>query len=152
MKNQNLLNQKTSWLFLRVCIVALALAILLPWSAPAQNADLEELKTQVKTLEQTINEMKQKIADLEKAKAAPPPAAPVPPRSALDTNSPSIHSLERVAAGEKIAEQSPIADRGAMNDQQEAASRPKDYTLDPTFRGFIPIPNTPVLINSYSNS
>ena len=33
-----------------------------------------------------------------------------------------------------------------MNDQQEAASRPKDYTLDPKFQGFIPIPNTPVLI------
>ena len=30
--------------------------------------------------------------------------------------------------------------------QQEAATRPKDYTLDPEFHGFIPIPNTPVLI------
>ena len=36
--------------------------------------------------------------------------------------------------------------RGALNDQQEAASRPKDFTLDPTYQGFIPIPNTPALI------
>jgi hypothetical protein len=33
-----------------------------------------------------------------------------------------------------------------MNDQQEAAPRPGDLTLDPKYRGFVPIPNTPVLI------
>jgi len=144
----NPLKQQTSWLSLCVCIAALALTIVLPSRSLAQNADLEELKTQVKSLEQTINELKQKIADLEKAKAAqPPPApAPVPVHSALETNSPSIQSLEKVAAGQPIAEKSPVTYRDAMNDQQEAASRPKDYTLDPTFRGFIPVPNTPVLI------
>jgi hypothetical protein len=36
--------------------------------------------------------------------------------------------------------------RGALDDKQEAASRPKDFTLDPKFEGFIPIPNTPALI------
>ncbi len=33
-----------------------------------------------------------------------------------------------------------------MDDQQEAALRPNDLTLDPKYRGFVPIPNTPVLI------
>jgi DcaP outer membrane protein len=33
-----------------------------------------------------------------------------------------------------------------MDDQQEAAPRPNDLTLDPKYRGFVPIPNTPVLI------
>ncbi len=33
-----------------------------------------------------------------------------------------------------------------MNDQQEAAPRLNDLTLDPKFYGFIPIPNTPALI------
>src|SRR5215471_920139 len=128
-------------------IIATALIAAGAMTASAQNADLDQLKSQVRTLEQTINELKQKIADLEKAKAAPPPApTPAPPRSALETNSPSIQALEKVASGEKIAAQSPVTYRGALNDQQEAASRPKDYTLDPTFRGFIPVPNTPVLL------
>src|SRR6185436_9549858 len=112
-------------------------------TASAQNADIDQLKSSVKTLEQTINELKQKIADLEKAKAAP---APAPARSAMETNSPSIQALEKIAAGEQVAKQSPVTYRGALNDQQEAASRPKDYTLDPKFQGFIPIPNTPVLM------
>ena len=33
-----------------------------------------------------------------------------------------------------------------MDDQQVAAPRPNDLTLDPKYRGFAPIPNTPVLI------
>jgi hypothetical protein len=57
-----------------------------------------------------------------------------------------VQTLEKVAAGQDVAGQSPITYRGAMNDQQEAASRPKDFTLDPKFNGFFPIPNTPVLL------
>jgi hypothetical protein len=33
-----------------------------------------------------------------------------------------------------------------MDDQQESAPRPNDLTLDPKYRSFVPIPNTPVLI------
>jgi hypothetical protein len=33
-----------------------------------------------------------------------------------------------------------------MNDQQEAAPRLNDLTLDPKYHGFIPVPNTPALI------
>jgi len=36
--------------------------------------------------------------------------------------------------------------RDSMNDQQGPAPRPSDYVLDPDFRGFIPIPNTVVLM------
>src|SRR5205807_2515537 len=60
--------------------------------------------------------------------------------------SPSVQTLEKVAAGEAVGHQSPVTYRDTLNDQQEAASRPKDYTLDPKFQGFIPIPNTPALI------
>jgi hypothetical protein len=34
----------------------------------------------------------------------------------------------------------------AMNEQQQAGAPPKDYTLDPKYNGFVPVPNTPVLI------
>jgi hypothetical protein len=124
-------------------LIALA-ALLTAGAVPAraQNSDLEQMKQAMKAMEQTIEQMKQKIADLERAKTQ----GPVAVTNGLEASSPSIRDLEKVAAGQKVSEQSPITFRDAMNDRQEAASRPKDYTLDPTYRGFIPVPNTPVLI------
>jgi hypothetical protein len=39
---------------------------------------------------------------------------------------------------------SQVTHRPAMNDQQEAAPRPDDLALDPTYRGFVPVPNSSV--------
>jgi hypothetical protein len=108
----------------------------------AQDAELDKLKDTVKSMEKTIEEMKSKISDLEKQRTQPPHVT----TDLLESNSPSIHTLEKVAGGEEIGEKSPITYRGALNDQQVPASRPKDYTLDPTYQGFFPVPNTPVLI------
>jgi hypothetical protein len=120
----------------------------------AQSAEeFQQLKAQMEQMQKTIDAQNARILELEKSKAAqPPPATPplvaTPP--AHGTNafeaSPSFQTVEKIAEGEHVATKSPIKDRGAMNDQQEAASRPKDYTLDPEFHGFIPIPNTPALI------
>jgi outer membrane DcaP-like protein len=41
---------------------------------------------------------------------------------------------------------SPIEPRGNLNDQQHPAPRPGNQTLDPKYLGFIPIPNTPLII------
>src|SRR6478672_6378114 len=114
-------------------------ALLAAGSSPvsAQNSELDQLKASMKSMEQTIEQMKQKIAELEKQQAkAPVPAA----TNALEKTSESIQTLLKVAAGEPVGEKSPITYRGALNDQQEAASRPKDYTLGTTYHGFIPIP------------
>lgn len=108
-----------------------------------QNSELEQLKEAVKSMQQTIDQMKQKLADLEKEKAQPPAQVVT---NAIEATSPSVQTLEKVAEGKAIGEKSPITYRGALNDQQDAASRPKDYTLDPTYHGFIPVPNTPVLV------
>jgi hypothetical protein len=133
------MNQRTTKRLAFTLAVTLAGAV----AASAQNSDLDQLKQTVKSMEQTIQEMKQKIADLEKQKAQAPPLTGT---NTLEATSPSIQTVEKAAAGQKIGEQSPVTDRHAMNDQQEAASRPKDYTLDPTYQGFIPVPNTPVLM------
>ena len=130
--------QRTSTILLLAA--ALFAAPTLPTSA--QNSELEELKAKMKAMEQTMEEMKQKIAELEKQKA-PAPAPAQARASLLESNSPSVQTLEKVAAGETVARQSPVEDRGAMNDQQTAASRPKDFTLDPTFQGFIPCAQHP---------
>src|SRR5215471_4786196 len=126
----------------KALIIATALLVAGGVNAQAQqNPELDQLKNTVKSLEQSIEQLKQKIAELEKQKAQAPPGT-----NTLEANSPSIQTLEKVAAGQKISEKSPVTYRGALNDQQEAASRPKDYTLDPTYQGFIPVPNTPVLM------
>jgi hypothetical protein len=124
-------------------MIATALLVAGRVSVSAQNSELDQLKQTMKTMEQTIEQMKKKIAELEeKAQSAPPVAS----RTQMESNSPSIQALEKVAAGQKVSEKSPVTYRGALNDQQEAASRPKDYTLDPTYQGFVPVPNTPVLL------
>jgi hypothetical protein len=128
---------------IKTIIVAVALVAAGSITTRAQASDIDDLKAKMKAMEQTMEEMKQKIADLEKQKAQAPPAAGT---NALQAASPSMQTMEKVAEGQSIGTQSPVTYRGALNDQQEAASRPKDFTLDPTYRGFIPIPNTPALI------
>jgi hypothetical protein len=124
-------------------ILATVLLAMTGISASAQNSELEQLKAQMKAMEQTIEQMKQKIGELERTKSS---TAAATNNSLLEMNSPSIQTVEKVAAGQSVGEKSPITYRGALNDQQEAASRPKDFTLDPTYQGFIPVPNTPALI------
>ena len=41
---------------------------------------------------------------------------------------------------------SQVQERGNLNDQQEEAPRAGNVTLDPSYRGFFPIPNTPAII------
>jgi hypothetical protein len=127
----------------KTLIIAGALLVAGSVPAPAQNSELDQLKEQMKAMEQTIEQMKQKIADLEKQKAQAPA---VTGTNALEAKSASIQDLEKISEGKTIGEKSPVAYRGALNDQQEAATRPKDFTLDPTYQGFIPVPNTPVLM------
>ena len=122
-------------------IAAALLAAVAP--ASAQNSELDQLKESMKSMEQTIEQMKQKIADLEKQKAQAPAAAPT---NAVAAHSASVQTIEKIAEGQQVGEKSEVTYRDALNDQQEAASRPKDFTLDPTYRGFVPVPNTPVLI------
>ena len=45
-----------------------------------------------------------------------------------------------------VGNPSPVADRNNLNDQQAPAPRPGNETLDPKYRGFFPIPNTPVIV------
>jgi hypothetical protein len=133
---------------------AIAMTTLAAPSVRAQTADdYKQLKSMLEQMQKTIDAQNARIAELEKAAKAPavpasptPAPSPVTPGSVMEEKSPSIRTVEKVASGEDIGHKSPVTYRGALNDQQEAASRPKDFTLDPTYQGFIPIPNTPALI------
>jgi len=119
--------------------VVLVLVLATGLSAQAQNPELDQLKNTLQQMQKTIDEMQKKITELEKQKAAAPPA-----QTAIDA-SPSYQSLEKIAAG-LLGTATQVERRPALNDQQEGAPRAKDYTLDPKYRGFIPIPHTPALI------
>lgn len=109
----------------------------------ATDQEVEELKAQVRMLMQRVDE-------LEKAKAAPAPAAapasaplPAPAAATAPPAEPAAPATAEAGVGGAT---SPVASRDSFNDQQQAAPRPDDLTLDPQYRGFIPVPNTPVMI------
>ncbi len=121
------------------CLIAL---LAYTGAAPlwAQSSELDQLKAAMANMQKTMQEMQEKIARLEQEKEH------AGATNAIAAASLSVKAIERIAAGGEIGEQSPVGDRSAMRDYQEGAPRPKDYTLDPKYRGFIPVPNTPVLV------
>jgi hypothetical protein len=145
------------WLLLATALVGAA-----GITVTAQTSDtseIEQLKASLQTMQKNMEQMQKKIADLERenkqqkekqkrsvatAKAPTAPAegptgtTPVTTRGQTVTIAPTATTVEGHA--------SEVNQRPAVNDQQEAAPRPNDLTLDPKYRGFVPIPNTPVLI------
>ena len=132
------------------------------FALPARADELEDLKAQMQQMQQTMQQMQKKISQLEtenaRQKQAPKhvatapkqqPAAPAEgPHPAPPTFNANGDQVVTIAPPTRTiqAHQSEVQQRAAMNDQQEAAPRPNDLTLDPQYRGFVPIPNTPVLI------
>jgi hypothetical protein len=119
---------------------AVALLLGAPAGRADSSADIAELKAMVQQLQKTIETQNARIAELEKHHPASAEAL------AVEKASPSQKTIQKVATGGTVGQASQVDRRDAMNDQQEAASRPKDYTLDPSYRGFIPVPNTAALI------
>ena len=122
-------------------LIAGGAAALLVWTSatPARgaSAEVEELKATVRMLQQRIEQLERK------EEARPVPPAP-PPGGALATTPGSV-----VTTGAEPAvtgEASNVRNRANMQDQQQAAPRPDDLTLDPEYRGFTRIPNTSVMI------
>ena len=94
--------------------------------ADSQQEEIDKLKKSLKQMQKTIDEQNKKIEEIEKAQAkAPPPPPPTP---------------------ELAGAASAVTERGSLKDEQQAAPRPDDLTLDPKYRGFTRIPNTKVLI------
>jgi hypothetical protein len=142
--------KKTSsfWSYRRGLVTAaLAATALAAPGARGQTAEeFKQLKSLVEQMQKTIDAQNTRINELEKGRGAQPPPPPTVMPGVTAQTSPSIRTVEKVAAGEDVGHQSPVTYRGALDDKQEAASRPKDFTLDPKYQGFIPIPNTPALI------
>lgn len=112
--------------------IVFSILFLLPsFSARAESADPE-----ITQMKETIKQLQGRIDHLEKKQ---PDAPPEESETFTDSKAPDI-----TAAGDKPPEErkSQIELRESFNDNQEAAPRPYDLTLDPSYRGFIPIPHT----------
>jgi len=118
--------------YLCFIFVFLAASAMTSWAASA-DTELEQLKATINQMQKTIEKQNQRIEELEKAKAAPAPVAAQPVREAAPTV-----AVEGTPAA--------VTPRHALSDQQEASPRLGDLTLDPKYQGFIPVPNTNVLI------
>jgi hypothetical protein len=139
-------------------IPSLVLFIGLGSMVSARASEMDDLKAEIRIMQQSMEQMQKKIAQLEQenqkqkqqqqvaSKAAPAPPAEGPrPAAPIDANGNQVVTIapKPVTIEGRASE---VVDRPAMDDQQEAAPRPNDLTLDPKYRGFIAIPNTPVLV------
>ena len=123
--------------FARTFLVAVAL-LATASAASAADPEVEQLKQQIRLLQQRVEQ-------LEKERSAAPPAAPVAPAVA-PAPAAAQPAPATLAPVEALGQPSQVNERGAMQDQQEAAPRPGALTLDPKYKGFVQVPNTRVMI------
>ncbi len=120
-----------------VCLVVTALLVS-PRIVRAASQEVEELKKQVQMLQERIEQLERREGQAVPAAAQPAP----PPTTAKPGLAPSPAEEAEAKMREVHGHQSPVTYRSNLDDKQEAAPRPEDFTLDPHYRGFIPIPNT----------
>jgi hypothetical protein len=124
---------------------SLILALLVMCSIPirAQDTELDKLKVQMETMQKQMEEMQKKITELENEKAQ---AATTGTNAPATAPGPGDQVKFTPAARDIVGHPSQITPRDTLKDYQAGAPRPNDLTLNPEYRGFIPIPNTPALI------
>jgi hypothetical protein len=136
-------NRRIGWTAWAAGLLALAGSAA---AEPASQQDIEDLKKLLLQQEQSIRELKSRIQELEAKPAAPAPAAGAPPAAVAAPAAPPSPAEDAIRKAQAESRKSPVADRRQFDDKQEAAARPGDYTLDPQYRGFLAIPNTPFMI------
>jgi hypothetical protein len=146
-------------------ILSLTLFLSIAWVSPVRASELDDLKATVQAMQKSMEQMQKKIVELERENHAQKQTAttsrPVPDKTLAPTTATAETVTEETTTVTSASDQtvtiaptavtiagraSEVNRRPALDDQQEAAPRPNDLTLDPKYRGFVPIPNTPVLI------
>jgi hypothetical protein len=108
--------------------------------------ELEALRSTVQQLEKSLQDVRAKLAEMERQT-----------RAAAPTNPPQAGSHYVTIAGQKIdlpapppgfekLGRSPIKDFDTFNELQQPAPRPDNKPIDPALPGFIPIPGTRSMI------
>jgi hypothetical protein len=118
-------------------LAAIGGTLMTPQAASGQSCtDVQELKDAARQMQRTIDSLNSRIAELESKQATTAKASKR--KTKIEVPAP----IGEAPSGR----QSPVENRRAFNDQQEAVSRPLDYTLDPKYAGFLPIPNSGVMM------
>jgi hypothetical protein len=139
----------------RVPLIIGILAILAVLLLPVRATEIDDLKAQMLEMQKTMSQMQKKIDKLEsdahsKKTATTTEGRTKAPTTATEPVSTAPSGTETVTIAPSTvtltSHVSQVQQRPAVNDQQEPAPRPNDLMLDPKYLGFIPIPNTPVLI------
>ncbi len=121
-----------------------------PLTAPAQDAsELDRLKAAVSAMEQTIQELKGQIHNLETRQQpgspVPAPTATAPsPAPTPSTTTPSVapgsaHVPATVPKGDLSDRESAMRHRETVMEDNHAAPRPGNAPIDPTYAGFMPL-------------
>jgi hypothetical protein len=138
-------------------VIAILAAIVVPLGVPLRASEIDELKAQMLEMQKTMSQMQKKIDRLESEAPRKKTAATTEGESKPKATASVAESVSTEPGGTETITIAPstvtltprvsqVKQRPAVNDQQEPAPRPNDLTLDPKYRGFVPIPNTPVLI------
>ncbi len=123
--------------------IPLSLAI----AAGAQGATTDQLESTVNEMQKTIENLQQQILEMKRQQQVAPSQTNSP---VMTTNQTVTVSPDTVVFSQTVSQvtghEAQVSSRDSFNDQQEGAQRANDLTLDPKYRGFIPIPNTPAMI------
>ena len=117
-----------------------------PAAAQISNtAEIDELKAEMQAMQTNMAAMQQKINELEKEKAAVMGAPSGTNAPLVITNVPT-EVIFKTPTQPVVVKVSPITDRGNLIDYQIEAPRPGNESLNEKYEGFVPIPNTPAII------
>jgi hypothetical protein len=128
------------------CLAAALLFLGMPLPSHGQQTnELEGLKSTIKSLQQTIEEMNRKIAELEKQQKASPPAPATPLEKPIPGVPPPTHPGQ--ITDQKVKSTPPAADlsdgtvpmlyQDTVKEDELAAPRPGNAPLDPSYQGFM---------------
>lgn len=128
------------------CAVLLAAGVPVHAAEPTR-AEVDQLKKLLEQQEQSIRDLKQRIQQLE-GKTAPAKAPPQAPAAAApaETETGAAPSPAEAAEAKMFGRRSKIPAHPQLDDKTEAATLPSDYVMDPSFRGYIPIPATVFMV------
>ena len=116
-------------------------------AAGAETLSPEQMQSNLNEMQKTIENLQHEIQEMKRQQqtAFMPTNAPM-----VSTNQSVTVSPDTVVFSQTVTQinghEAQVTSRNTFNDQQEAAPRANDLTLDPKYRGFIPIPNTPAMI------
>jgi hypothetical protein len=111
-------------------------------TADPTQEEVDQLEQRIEQQDEVIRDLESRLDEIEGVPATPPVAAP-PEEDTGEAPAPAERMESKVYPK---AQQSPVKNRGTLEDRQEAAARPGDYVLDPQYRGFIPVPQTVFMV------